>query len=77
MLLLSRALTTLERGQLLNDEQYFEAMEEFGDEFDAKMGAEAVQALLIGLDLEELVGELREEIPKLTQKLKLRSYLSA
>ena len=50
--------------RLLTDEQYFEAMEEFGDEFDAKMGAEAVQALLIGLDLEELVGELREEIPE-------------
>ena len=36
-------LTSLERGQLLNDEQYFEAMEEFGDDFTAKMGAEAVR----------------------------------
>src|SRR5690625_6613109 len=31
---------TLERGQLLSDEQYFEAMEEFGDEFEALMGAD-------------------------------------
>ena len=38
-------MTTLERGQLLTDEQYYEALEEFGDEFDAKMGAEAVQDL--------------------------------
>ena len=30
-------LTTLERGQLLTDEQYLEAIEEFGDEFDAAM----------------------------------------
>lgn len=32
-------MTTLEKGQLLNDEQYFEALEEFGDDFDARMGA--------------------------------------
>ena len=31
-------MTTLDQGQLLNDEQYFEALEEFGDEFTAKMG---------------------------------------
>ncbi len=65
-------LTTLERGQLLNDEQYFEAMEEFGDEFVAKMGAEAVQALLIDLDLEELVSELREEIPNTNSETKIK-----
>ena len=40
-------LTTLDQGQLLNDEQYYEAMEEFGDEFTAKMGAEAIQDLMI------------------------------
>ncbi len=37
-------MTTLERGQLLTDEQYFEAMEEFGDEFEAMMGAERLSA---------------------------------
>ena len=65
-------LTTLERGQLLNDEQYFEAMEEFGDEFVAKMGAEAVQALLKSIDLEELVAELREEIPNTNSETKIK-----
>ncbi len=45
-------MTTLEQGQLLTDEQYYEAMEEFGDEFSAKMGAEAVQDLMMQLDLE-------------------------
>src|SRR5690625_6439010 len=39
-------MTTLERGQLLSDEQYFEAMGEFGDEFEALMGAEAIKALM-------------------------------
>ena len=40
-------MTTLEEGQLLNDEQYYEALEEFGDEFSAKMGAEAIQELMV------------------------------
>ncbi|ETJ37799.1 DNA-directed RNA polymerase, partial [human gut metagenome] len=31
---------------ILTEEQYLDALEEFGDEFDAKMGAEAIQALL-------------------------------
>ena len=34
-----------ERGQLLTDEQYYESMEEFGDEFEAMMGAEAIKRL--------------------------------
>lgn len=39
-------MTNLERSQLLSEEQYLDALEEWGDEFDAKMGAEAVKALL-------------------------------
>ena len=73
-------MTTLEKGQLLTDEQYYEAMEEFHDEFEAKMGAEAVQSLMRSLDLKEEIDKLREEIPstksettrkKLSKRLKL------
>ena len=73
-------MTSLEKGQLLNDEEYFEAMEQFGDEFDARMGAEAVQQLLQDLDMEQEVATLREEIEatgsdtklkKLSKRLKL------
>lgn len=39
-------MTNLERRQILTEEQYLDALEEFGDEFDAKMGAEAIQGLL-------------------------------
>jgi DNA-directed RNA polymerase subunit beta' len=45
-------LTTLEKYQLLDDEDYFKALEEFGDEFTAKMGAEAVQDLLRDIDVD-------------------------
>ncbi|WFM71049.1 DNA-directed RNA polymerase subunit beta' [Halomonas sp. CKK8] len=65
-------MTTLERGQLLNDEQYFEALEEFGDDFDARMGAEAVQALLKDIDLGEEIDRLREEIPQTNSETKIK-----
>ena len=55
-------LTSLERGQLLNDEQYYEALEEFGDEFEAKMGAEAIYEMLSTMDLNDEAKKIREEI---------------
>ena len=67
-------MTTLEKGQLLNDEQYYEALEEFGDEFDARMGAEAVQELLEGIDLQEQVETLREDIPQTNSETKIKKF---
>ncbi|HEX7763491.1 MAG TPA: DNA-directed RNA polymerase subunit beta', partial [Cellvibrio sp.] len=67
-------MTTLERGQLLSDEQYFEAMEEFGDEFEAQMGAEAIQTLMRAIDLESEIQRLREEIPNTTSETKIKKY---
>ena len=65
-------MTTLEKGQLLNDEEYFEALEEFGDEFEAKMGAEAVQALLKDLDMDGDIATMREEIPNTNSETKIK-----
>jgi DNA-directed RNA polymerase subunit beta' len=65
-------MTTLEHRQLLTDEQYYEAMEEFGDEFSAKMGAEAVQDLMKQLDLESEINTLREEIPQTNSETKIK-----
>ena len=65
-------MTTLERNQLLNDEQYFEAMEEFGDEFEAKMGAEAIQALMMDIALEPEIAHIREEIPNTNSETKIK-----
>ncbi len=67
-------MTTLERGQLLTDEQYLEAIEEHGDEFDARMGAEAIQQLLITLNLKEEINTLREEIPNTSSETKLKKF---
>ncbi|WP_336368470.1 DNA-directed RNA polymerase subunit beta' [Marinobacter sp. C2H3] len=65
-------MTTLEKGQLLNDEQYYEALEEFGDEFDARMGAEAIKELLEAIDLQTEVDTLREEIPQTNSETKIK-----
>ncbi|KZZ39965.1 DNA-directed RNA polymerase subunit beta', partial [Oleiphilus sp. HI0117] len=65
-------MSTLEHGQLLSDEQYYEALEEFGDEFDAKMGAEAIQSLLQNINLEEEIERLREEIPATNSETKIK-----
>jgi len=65
-------MTTLERGQLLNDEQYYESLEEFGDEFDARMGAEAVKELLADIELGEEVEKLREDIPQTASETKIK-----
>ena len=65
-------MTTLERGQLLNDEQYYESLEEFGDEFTAKMGAEAIQQFISDMDLEEEINRLREELPQTNSETKIK-----
>ena len=67
-------MTTLEKGQLLTDEEYFESLEEFGDEFDATMGAEAVQALLKEIDLEDEIADMREEIPNTKSETKIKKF---
>jgi DNA-directed RNA polymerase subunit beta' len=65
-------MTQLERGQLLTEENYLEAIEQYGDEFEAKMGAEAIHALLKSIDLDEEVKRLRAEIPETNSETKLR-----
>jgi DNA-directed RNA polymerase subunit beta' len=73
-------MTPLEKGQLLSDETYLNVIEEYGDEFDARMGAEAVQELLRNIDIPQEIGTIREDIDgtnsetkikKLTKRLKL------
>ncbi len=71
-LVLDPGMTPLERGQLLTDEQYFEAVEEYGDEFDARMGAEAVYDLLKNIDLVPELARLREEIAATNSETKIK-----
>ena len=65
-------MTTLERGQLLSDEAYLEAIEEFGDEFEAGMGAEAVLKMLQTVDVKEALQDLEEEAKGTNSETKLK-----
>jgi len=65
-------MTTLEKGQLLTDEAYLESIEEFGDDFNAKMGAEAVYELLRAVDLNHEAQDLRDEIETTKSETKFK-----
>ena len=65
-------LTELEKGQILTEEEWVEKYEEFGDEFSAGMGAEAVQILLEELDIDDEIRIIREEIPQTNSETKLK-----
>jgi DNA-directed RNA polymerase subunit beta' len=74
-------LTSLQKGQLLSEEDYYDAQEEFGeDAFQAAIGAEAIKILLSALDLDQERETIREELretgseakrKKLVKRLKL------
>ncbi len=65
-------MTDLERGQLLSEESYLDAIEQYGDDFDARMGAEAVYELLKTVDLAHEVKTIREELPKTNSETKIK-----
>ncbi|MBE6071660.1 MAG: DNA-directed RNA polymerase subunit beta' [Clostridium butyricum] len=65
--------TPLLKKQLLNEKEYREAVEKYGDEsFEASMGAEAIQELLNEIDLESSSKELKEELKQSTGQKKVR-----
>ena len=79
--ILDEGFTSFKRRQLISEEEYFDAMDEFGeDTFRASIGAEALKEMLVALDLEEERVEIREELrttgseakrKKLVKRLKL------
>ena len=65
-------MTAMQRGQPLTDEMYLEAIEQHGDEFDARMGAEAVHELLHTLDLAAEIVKVREAMGATSSETKLK-----
>jgi DNA-directed RNA polymerase subunit beta' len=64
-------LTPLQDRQLLSEEEYLRAQDEYGaDSFTAMIGAEAIRELLKALNLEKLAVDLRKEIAESTSDLK-------
>ena len=68
-------LTPLVYKQLLTEEMYFDAIDEYGeDEFEAKMGAEAIQDILAEMQLEKEAANLREDSINTKSQTKLKKY---
>ncbi|MDO4696502.1 MAG: DNA-directed RNA polymerase subunit beta' [Neisseria sp.] len=65
-------MTPLQRRQLLTEEDYYNKLDEYGDDFDAKMGAEAVRDLLAKLDIENEVSLLRQELESTGSDTKIK-----
>jgi DNA-directed RNA polymerase subunit beta' len=64
-------LTPLKEKQLLSEEDFLKAQEEYGeDSFTAGIGAEAIRELLIAMDLDRLRDDIRQEIAESTTELK-------
>jgi DNA-directed RNA polymerase subunit beta' len=65
-------MTELERGQLMTDEMYLDALELYGDEFDARIGAEAVREMLMTLDLQREILKVRDDMGATRSETKLK-----
>ena len=70
------AMTSLNLGQLLTEEEYIEAQDEFGDEsFEAHIGAEAIKILLSQIDLEEDAAKCRADLAETTSETKRKKIV--
>jgi DNA-directed RNA polymerase subunit beta' len=65
-------LTPLQRGQLLTEDDYIAKTEEFGDDFKALMGAEAVRELLSSIHVVEEAERLRVELGATSSEAKIK-----
>ena len=65
-------LTPLQRRQLLTEEDYNAKLEEYGEEFDAYMGAEGIRELLRSLNVEKEVEILRQELQATSSDTKIK-----
>ena len=65
-------MTPLTRGQLLTEDDYLSKVEEYGDEFNAVMGAEAVRELLRTLDIHQEIETLRKDLSETGSEAKIK-----
>ncbi|WP_341675976.1 DNA-directed RNA polymerase subunit beta' [Niveibacterium sp. SC-1] len=65
-------MTPLSRGQLLTEDDFIAKTEEYGDEFSALMGAEAVRELLRTIDLPREIERLRSELETTGSEAKIK-----
>ncbi|MDC6451689.1 DNA-directed RNA polymerase subunit beta' [Alphaproteobacteria bacterium] len=69
-------LTSLSKGQLLSEEDYDNALDEFGDEsFEVAIGAEAIKKILTEMNLDEELIKIREDLVKTGSEIKRKKLV--
>ena len=66
-------MTPLEAKTLMTEEAYLDAVEQYGDEFKAGMGAEAIKELLLAVNIDKEVTRLREELGETSSETKIKN----
>lgn len=74
-IVLDPGMTPLEKNQLLNEEAYHQAVTEYGNEFKAMMGAEAIQYILKHMDLAAEIQDIREQLEATNSETKSKRLL--
>ncbi len=70
-IVIDAGLTPMKERQLLSEDEYLHAQDEYGqDSFTAMIGAEAIRELLRNMDLETIAAGLKVEIAESTSELK-------
>jgi DNA-directed RNA polymerase subunit beta' len=69
---IEEGMTPLKRGQIMSDDDYLAKTEEYGDEFKALMGAEAVRELLRTINIDRDVETLRVELKATSSEAKIK-----
>ncbi|MGL4574743.1 MAG: DNA-directed RNA polymerase subunit beta' [Burkholderiaceae bacterium] len=65
-------MTPLKRCQIMTEEDYLSKVEEYGDEFVAKMGAEGVQDLLRSIHIDRDIEMLRQDLAATSSEAKIK-----
>ncbi|MDI9346920.1 MAG: DNA-directed RNA polymerase subunit beta' [Methylacidiphilales bacterium] len=71
-LVIDPGLTDLKKGQLLTDQEYLDKIKQFGEDFDAKMGPEAIHSMLCEINLENEKKATHELLQKNKSEIKLK-----
>ena len=69
-------LTSLNKGQLLSEEDYENALDEFGDDsFEVAIGAEAIKKILTEMNLEDEIIKIRDDLIKTGSEIKRKKLV--
>ena len=75
-IVLDPGMTTLNEKQLLNEDEYIDAIDEYGvDGFEAKIGAEALLDMLLAIDLETERDQVRNDLRETGSEAKRKKYV--